>query len=1508
MKGPFLFTARSHILLSTVSLLCFLVPIDALPDELAATSFRRLSVDQGLSHSTVWETRQDRFGFLWVATQDGLDRFDGYQFRSFRHDPEDPDSLASSEVLSLAEDGVGGMWIGTRGGGLDHYLHSEERFAHYPADPESPRGLSHPVIWSLLADRRGEVWLGTEAGLDVLSPGEGEFRRLRHDPEDPSSLSSDNIWKLFEDRDGTVWIGTAAGLDRFDSDSGRFTAVRPRAVSAEESWSTGEIDQAPDGRLWLSTSRGLEVFDPESETFEIYLDPTSGEPLALRAGYLLVDAGGEVWLGTQGEGLYHLRPESGALRQYTYRAGDPRSLGNDSVLDLFEDRTGVLWIGSYMGLSAVDTNRKKFSTYRQQPGREPSMQGRAIWPVYDDEEGGLWVGSYERGLEKLDRDQGTIEHFRADPGAADSLPDDRVTGILRGPEGTLWVSSYGGVSRLDVARGTFETWSHDADDPSSLRGNDVLTIFQDSRGRFWVGTGAGVDLFDPRSETFTHLPVAGDSEAPPEGVAVYWISEGPTGTVWITSDGAGLFRLGAGEERFTRFRHDPERPDSLLSDHVATAYEVASGEVYAGTFGMGLSRYRPATSSFEHFREKDGLPSGSVFGILEGEGGELWLSTGRGLSRFDPSTETFTNYDAEDGLQSNVFSTGSAFENRRGELFFGGIEGLNAFVPAEITADPEPPRMVLTDLKLFNRSLRPLAAAPESPLAVSIVEAEEVVWTHRDYVFSFEFSGLHFANPGKHRYRYRLEGFDRDWIETSASRRTAHYANLKAGEYVFRAQGSNGDEVWSEEEASIRVRVLPPPWKTWWAYSLYGMSFLAALLAYSGAQKRKIERERAISERLREVDRMKDEFLANTSHELRTPLYGIIGLAESLIEGAAGTLPEEARSQLGMVVASGRRLGALVNDILDFSRLTSRRLEIDRHPVPLRGLVELVLDLSRPLVGEKSLRLINSVPEDLPAADADENRLQQILHNLIGNAIKFTASGRVEVSASPTEEGFLEVRVADTGIGISQMQQGRIFEAFEQADASTERKFGGTGLGLAVARQLVALHGGRLRVESSPGEGSTFSFTLPTAREDSRPIAEEEPAREVSQMPLFSPEPSETEIPSPARLRGGEVSDSQERHRVLIVDDEVVIRQVLHNYLASEGVEVLEAEDGRTALDLLEREAVDLVVLDVMMPGMSGFEVCRRIRERFEPQELPVLFLTAKSQASDLVAGFAAGGNDFLVKPAARSELLARLRTHLELRSTHRQLRELVSERTDQLRERQVLVGQLESKNAELERFGYTISHDLKNPLFTIKGFLGLARQSLARNQTERLERDLGKIANAADKMQHLLEELLEYSRLGHLERPLEPVDLGEVVEEALALLEGRVTAAGAHVRVAADLPTVLGNRPRLRELFQNLIDNAIKYVGDGGTPEVEITWRAAGDDLEIRVRDHGVGIEPRYHEKAFELFSRLDDAGIEGSGVGLASARRIVEIHGGRIWIESEGRSTGCAVACTLQRAPVEG
>ena len=1219
--------------------------------------FGRVTVEQGLPHGAVTATAQDDEGFLWFGTQDGLCRFDGYGCRVFRHDPQREGSLPYNSVWALLVDRGGTLWLGNRS--LVRFDAEKEIFEPIPLGEEAPQ------VHELMEDRAGFLWVSTDMGLYRYEPEGREVQGFRADPENPDSLHNPLVTAVYEDSTGALWVGTYAGLHRFDASRGVFERflAQPDEPGGLPNDLINDIHEDAEGILWIATAAGLYSLDRSTGRFSPFRTPEVDLSTARIFG-LHLDGLKDFWVGTANDGLYR-RTEEGALFHYVENVLDPHGLVGNRIRDIFEDRTGALWFATYVGVSRFDRRQQQFETWRRREGAESALSGNSISAIQRDGEGKLWVGTWDRGLNRLDRTTGQVWNYRADPQDPRSLPDATVTSALTTREGSLYVGTWGGLARFRGSTGDFDVWRHDPADPSSLSDDAVNTIYQDSTGTIWVGTITGVDRFDPSSGTFQHIEHGTE-------FGVDQFVEDHRGELWFTTpEELRVFN----SQRTTSQAFDPRTEGCDIG--FSPLAEDSEGRLWFGT-NRGLGRLGADRKEVRCYQVQDGLSSDTILALLPGDGGDVWLTTNQGLSHFDSATESFTNYGEDDGLQSNSFSARSAYRSPEGELFFGGIRGFNAFFPDRIELDPHPAPVLLTEFLVHNEPFRRGDEGSERYFEGPIREAETLVLTHRDRMVSFEFTSLHYAAPELNRFMVRLEGFDHDWVETTAARRFATYTNLPPGDYHLRLRGSNKDGLWSEGEQALKVVVKPPPWRSGWAYGLYVLAFCGAVLAYTRYQHKKLLEERAIAEKersiaetqrsmnqkLREMDRFKDELLAKTSHELRTPLYGITGLAEALLDSPVEEMPAEARKDLGMIVASGRRLSGLVNDILDVSRLENQQLELKRRAVDLKTLTGVVLAISRPLVGSKPLRLVDAVPEGLPSAWADENRLEQILHNLVGNAIKFSNDGVVEVAARE-EDGSLLVSVRDTGVGIEPRNQERVFQAFEQADASIERVYGGTGLGLAVTRQLVELHGGRLWCDSAPGRGSTFFFTLPLAEAGwKEPSAADIPAFDSLSIPsevldgITEPEAGETLVGEPDAAVP----------RILIVDDEPVVRQVLFHQVTAAGYQADQASDGTEGLRLLEGNPYDLILLDVMMPRLSGYEVCRLIRRTHGTRELPILFLSAKGQPADRVAGLEAGANDYLTKPVDRSELLARVALHLELLRMHRDQEELLVERTSRLK------------------------------------------------------------------------------------------------------------------------------------------------------------------------------------------------------------------------------------------------
>ncbi len=1095
--------------------------------ELSAQSrgihFERLAQEQGLSQATVTCMLQDRVGFLWFGTQDGLNRFDGYRFEVFKTDATDPTTLPADLILALHEDAAGNLWIGTEGGGLARWQ-GRGVFSRYQHDPEDAGSLAGNRVRALHVDRRGGLWVGTaESGLDRLDPQSGRFAHFRHDPADPASLSDDRVRAIYESRDGELWIATLGGLNRYDA-AGVFVHYRHDPADPASLIDDGVLSILEDraGALWVGTENGLNRLDPgaastpgEGAAFVRFqhdpADPASLGQNRVRA--LLEDSERRLWVGTDAGLSLRESPESG-FASYRSDPGDPASLGAERVMSIIQDRGDVLWVGTQGGgVSKWNPATWAFSHYRADPTGSSGLTSNTVYAFSEDRDGRLWIGTFGGGLNVLERAPGgpaRFSHYRHDPSDPTSLPDDRIASLLHDRSGTLWVGTLTrGLSRLDARTGAFSHFRHDPERPESLAHDVLSPLFEDRQGNLWVGTfGGGLDRFDPETETFVHHRHDPQDEASLSNDRVMSLVEDAGGFLWIGTYGGGLNRLDRGSGRILRLESEPERPASLSNDTVLTLHIDASGSLWAGTL-VGLHRLErldvaSEQASFRHYYERDGLPNDTVYGIESDRRGRLWLSTNGGLGRFDPATGEFESFHRSHGLQSDEFNFNAHFRSRSGELSFGGVGGFNVFFPGEIEPNPHVPPVVLTAFTKVNQPV-----STDRPLT----EVREVSFGYRDYLFSFEVAALDFAAPEQNRYRYKLEGFDADWVDLGHRRRVT-FTNLDAGLYTLRVQGSNNDGVWNQAGAQIRIAVAPPPWQTWWAYTLYALALAAVIAGSVRHHHRKVARERSIASRERSIaqrERAQSEerrqlleeheelieeleakntelerFNYTVSHDLKSPLVTIKGFLGLLEKDAASGEADRLKRDVRRIAAAADRMGRLLDELLELSRVG--RMVRPPEEIALYALARDALELVRGHAGDRPVDVL--IDPALPVVFGDRLRLQQLYQNLMANAFKYMGEQKapaVEVGMRrglPADPDGVTLDdevlfVTDNGIGIEARYHEKVFGLFERLEATED----GTGIGLALAKRIVDFHGGRIWVESEGrGCGSSFCFTLPDPR------------------------------------------------------------------------------------------------------------------------------------------------------------------------------------------------------------------------------------------------------------------------------------------------------------------------------------------------------------------------------------------------------------------------------------------
>jgi ligand-binding sensor domain-containing protein/signal transduction histidine kinase len=876
--------------------------------------FERLLLKEGLSQSVVTTILQDNMGFMWFGTQDGLNKYDGYNFTVYNSDPYNPNSLSDRWVSAIYEDRIGGLWIGTRLGGLNLYDRFSGKFTHYKYDPQNLNSLSSNTVTGITEDLFGKIWVGTARGLTCIEPNTGIITRYWHDPQSPTSLIDDAVNVVVSDRDGMIWIGTGMGLDRINPQTAEFTHYQsdpkdPFSISSNII-QTLYVDEG--GILWVGTANGLNWFGRSTNQFISYRYRPS-DPTSLSNNNILSiheDSSGALWVGTD-HGLNRLDRETTTFSRFYSDASDPYSLSSNSIQSVYEDRTGVLWVGTYGGgLNRSYRGKWGIVHIQANPNDPTGLSDDHIFPVYEDNAGNIWIGTYEGGLNRYNRRTGKFTQYHNDIADPSTLSSEHVWSIYQDRAGMLWIGTSNGLEQFDTKTSQFIHYRNNPSDSSSLSNNVVNVIFEDSQRTFWVGTAMGLNRFDRESgRSLRYFACTSDPECLSDNqiTAIY---EDRSGELWIGTFEGGLNLLDRITGKFRHYQNDPRNLQSLSNDSIMSIYQDAQGDLWIGTEGGGLNKYNPDTDTFSHFQELEGLPNDVVYGILEDDRGYLWLSTNKGISRFDPRTVTFLNYDASDGLQSNEFSMFSYFKARSGEMYFGGVNGLTVLYPDQIKENSYVPPIVLTGL----------TQAGEKVTGRREIETiQEITFYWPRNFFEFEYAALSYAQPEKNQYAYMLDGFDKDWIMMD-TRRFGRYTNLPGGTYTLRIKGSNNDGVWNEEGIAIKIRVVPPFWETLW---FRGLAVLVIFITMVGGFRWRVrsieahsrELEYQVNERTQELQRRNQEMDALYRADERMHRYlALDQVLQTLVDVAVDMLKadksavfvwDENRQHLSMRVARG---------------------------------------------------------------------------------------------------------------------------------------------------------------------------------------------------------------------------------------------------------------------------------------------------------------------------------------------------------------------------------------------------------------------------------------------------------------------------------------------------------------------------------------------------------------------------------------------------------------------------
>ena len=1193
-------------------------------------TFSYISINEGLSQSTVFSIDQDKRGNMWFATYDGVNKYDGYAFTVYQHNEDDPNSIANDISRIVKTDSQGRVWIGTRDG-LSRYDEEKDIFQNFfyekngkhlqvngieEISPEqllisTPEGLimfdikeskfiddsfstaMHKTIASTLYRQGDQIYIGTSTvGLYTYSITQKTFEKVI------PILGTKQIQAILQQSPTRIWVATeGAGLFLINPKTKEIknylhSPFNPKSISSNYIRSLAMDSQ---NRLWIGTFNDLNIYHEGTDSFASYSsNPVENGSLSQRSvRSIFMDSQGGMWLGTYFGGLnyYHpIRNRFKNIRNIPYK----NSLSDNVVSCIVEDKDKNLWIGTNDGgLNLYNPITQRFTSYTLQEDESARGIGsNNIKAVYVDEKKSLvYIGTHAGGLSILHRNSGQVENFNQ---RNSQLVNENVYAILPDGEGNLWLGTLSALVRFNPEQRSFTTIEKEKDG-TPVVSKQITTLFRDSHKRLWIGGEEGLSVFKQ------------------EGLDIQKASILPVSNV-----------------------------TKLFTNCI---YEASNGIIWVGT-REGFYCFNEKDKQIKRYNTTNGLPNNVVYGILEDSFGRLWLSTNRGISCFNPETEKFRNFTESDGLQSNQFNTASYCRTSVGQMYFGGINGITTFRPELLLDNPYTPPVVITKLQLFNKVVRP--DDETGILTKNISETKSITLKSWQTAFSIEFVVSNYISGQHNTFAYKLEGYDKEWYYLTDSR-TVSYSNLPQGTYQFLVKAANSDGKWNPIPTALEIIVLPIWYKTWWALLIFFATF-AGFITFvfrffwmRKSMEAQLEIERRDKEHQEEINQMKMRFFINISHELRTPLTLILTPLQEIINKISDRWT---RNQLEYIQRNANRLLHLVNQLMDYRRAELGVFELKAKKGNAHQLIQDNFLFYDKLARHKKITYtLHSELEDKEVL-FDANYLELIVNNLLSNAFKYTESGQSITVTLKEENGWLLLQVSDTGIGIPINKQGKIFERFYQI----ESEHVGSGIGLSLVQRLIELHHGRIELDSEENKGSTFSVYLPQDLSVYKPSELASNNEQNEEEQVYSTNSKAMYFIDTEKVENESVeSGDKKRGTILIVEDNNEIRRYLSNGLA-DLFNTLEAGNGEEALEKLKDNEVDVIVTDVMMPVMDGIKLCKNVKQNIRTCHIPVIILSAKTDIKDQMEGLQMGADDYIPKPFSLAILTTKIQNMMRTR------------------------------------------------------------------------------------------------------------------------------------------------------------------------------------------------------------------------------------------------------------------
>lgn len=1213
--------------------------------------FKHFSSKEGLSQSSVIAILQDRKGYFWFGTRDGLNKYDGHTFKIYRYNSQDSCSLSNNIIRSLYEDDLGNLWIGTLNG-LNKYVPEEDNFIRITHTTNDEKNKTNNEIWSITSEDKENLWLGTNFGLVKFNIKNKKAAHFIH--ENNNSLFNINIRALLKTTDGNLWVCTTQNIAVFNpkTDSIRHYEY-PKSSSFKERNQNyiPAIYEDSDANLWLGSENGLAIFDKKQDVFKTFkiesneINVITDEIRTIHQDYL-----NNLWVGTY-KGLYIVKGDKSSILNIVHDDNDTTSLSQNSIYKIIEDSRGDIWIGTYAG--GVNYYDRSFDLFKNiSSGTNNSkLNYKVVSSIIEDPDANLWIATEGGGINFFNKKTGKFNYFTHQKANLNSLSANNVKSMIRTRSGNFWIGTHdGGLNFFNPKKKPykFKKFINKPNDTKSLSNNRVISLFEDGRNNIWIGTsGGGLNLFNNKTQSIIRVK----DSLKVVGNLIYTISKTSKKNILLIGGNKGLAQIDIDTYAIKQIQYKKKHDSDVIST-VLCVYEDHFENLWIGTEGDGLYYFNSVTNGSVKYGISQGLPNEVIYGILPDDDNNIWLSTNYGLSRFDLKTHKFKNFDESDGLQSNEFNNGAYLKTKSGELMFGGANGLNYFKPTNIVENTFIPTVDIYSLKVSNK---PFLKITDSVINVTL--------KHNQNDFSLDFIALSFSQPTKNNYAYKLEGFDPEW-NFIGNNKMATYTNLDEGKYTFRVKASNNDGLWNEKGASLKITILPAPWKTWWAYSLYLLAtltlvyYLRKLTITRIKEKNELKREKLEKEQLEQVNQLKLRLFTNISHDFRTPLTLIAGPVEQLLKLKNNNTV--IKRNLETIQRNTNILLQLINELLDFRKNESGKLELYASKNDIIPFVENIKLSFEELALQQNITYNFTYTKDATEVWFDKIKMKKILFNLLSNAFKFTSkNNKISLHISTvlndnidlSMDKLVKIDITNYGKVIPKEHIEFIFDRFYQLDQQGVES--GTGIGLSLTKSLVELHKGKITVSSSEEDGTCFSVLLPLGkahlldRECVNEI-EKNTKNEIFDKPIYVQKEIRSQEIDAETI---ELEFDKNRSTLLIVEDNVEVRNFIKNIFISK-YNIFESENGKNGIEIAKDKPIDLIISDIMMPIMDGFELSKQLKSNIRTSHIPIILLTAKTSLIHREEGYRTGADAYITKPFDATILEVRVDNLLKSRQS----------------------------------------------------------------------------------------------------------------------------------------------------------------------------------------------------------------------------------------------------------------